>query len=86
MRYLTAKSLVGKDLAWVGPATDSTVQAITIAQRETAARSSLGRLFVLAVVVFANIHREFVFISILLVSLLLLDFGLLGFLPSGKSL
>ena len=86
MRYLTAKSLVGKDLAGVGPATDSTVQAITIAQRETAARSSLGRLFVLAVVVFANIHREFVFISILLVSLLLLDFGLLGFLPSGKSL
>ena len=86
MRYLTAKSLVGKDSAWLGPATDSTVQAITIAQRETAARSSLGRRVVLAVVVVANIHREFVFISILLVSLLLLDFGLLGFLPSGKSL
>ena len=86
MRYLTAKSLVGKYSAWVVPATDSTVQAITIAQRETEARSRLGRPFVLAVVVFANIRREFVFISILLVSPLLLDFWLLGFLPGGKSL
>ena len=85
-RYLTVKSVVGNDLAWVGPATDSTVQAITIAQRETAARTKLRRPFVLTVVVLGNIRWEFVFISILLVSLLLLDFWLLGFLPRGKSL
>ena len=86
MRYLTAKSVVGNDFAWVGPTADGTVQAITIAQRETAARIDLRRPFVLALVVFGNIRWEFVFISILPVSLLLLDFWLLGFLPGGKSL
>ena len=78
--------MVGNDLAWVGTTADGTVQAITIAQRETAVRINLRRPFILAVVVFGNIRWEFVFIRIAPLSLLLLDFWLLGFLPSDKGL